>query len=121
MFDRVLASLVDCEFLLRLFQTKPSITDSEDATPLALGAGSIVFDNVSFAYDGINPTLKHVTLTIPGGKTVGVCGETGGGKSTILKLILRFYDCSEGSISIDGQDIRTLQLERYVCASWLNL
>ena len=103
---------MDAERLLELFQTKPTIKDSADAKPLQLGKGLVKFDNVSFAYDERKPTLKGVSFIVPSGKTVALVGETGGGKSTILKLIDRFYDVKSGSISIDAQDIRDVCLER---------
>lgn len=103
---------MDAERLLELFQTKPTITDSPTAKPLKLGKGLVKFDRVSFAYDERKPTLKSVSFEVPPGKTVALVGETGGGKSTILKLIDRFYDVKSGSISIDGQDIRDVTLSR---------
>ena len=66
---------------------------------------------MSFAYDERKPTLKQVSFSIPSGKTVALVGETGGGKTTILKLIDRFYDVKSGAISIDGQDLRDVTLE----------
>ena len=104
---------MDAERLLELFQTKPTVTDAPDAKPLKFQEGSIRFEKVTFAYDQRSSTLKNVSFTVPGGKTVALCGETGGGKSTILKLIDRFYDCASGSITIDGQDLRDVQLSRY--------
>ncbi|PBP22523.1 hypothetical protein BUE80_DR006542, partial [Diplocarpon rosae] len=103
-------SLMDAERLLELFQTKPTIIDKPDAKPLQLRKGVVRFDNVSFAYDERKPTLTDVTFVVPSGKTVALVGETGGGKSTILKLIDRFYDVKSGSISIDDQDIRHVTL-----------
>ncbi|PBP16225.1 ABC transporter [Diplocarpon rosae] len=103
-------SLMDAERLLELFQTKPTIIDKPDAKPLQLRKGVVRFDNVSFAYDERKPTLTDVTFVVPAGKTVALVGETGGGKSTILKLIDRFYEVKSGSISIDDQDIRHVTL-----------
>jgi ABC-type transport system involved in Fe-S cluster assembly fused permease/ATPase subunit len=103
---------MDAEKLLDLFQTKPTIKDSPTATALKLDKGEVEFDNVSFAYDERKPTLKNVSFTIPAGKSVALVGETGGGKSTILKLLDRFYDVSGGSIMIDNQDIRNVTLSR---------
>jgi len=97
--------------LLELFQTKPTIVDAPGAKPLKLGDGVVRFDNVSFAYDERKPTLTDVSFVVPSGKTVALVGETGGGKSTILKLIDRFYEVTSGSISIDGQDIRQVTLD----------
>src|ERR1700712_3291640 len=112
MYRQISYNLMDAERLLELFQTKPSITDLPNAKPLKLTKGVVKFDRVSFAYDERKPTLKNVTFTVPAGKTVALVGETGGGKSTILKLIDRFYDVKSGSISIDSQDIRDVCLER---------
>lgn len=105
---------MDSERLLELFQTKPTIADSPAARPLKLNSGEVEFKNVSFAYDERKPTLKEVSFSIPAGKSVALVGETGGGKTTILKLIDRFYDVKRGSITIDGQDIRDVTLERYL-------
>jgi len=112
MYRSVSYSLMDAERLLELFHTKPTITDIPTAKPLKLGKGLVKFDRVSFAYDERKPTLKNVSFVVPPGKTVALVGETGGGKSTILKLIDRFYDVKSGSISIDGQDIREVTLDR---------
>ncbi|KAF4633947.1 hypothetical protein G7Y89_g4170 [Cudoniella acicularis] len=110
MFKNISYSLMDAERLLELFQTKPTITDLPNAKPLKLSKGLVKFDRVSFAYDERKPTLKSVSFSVPAGKTVALVGETGGGKSTILKLIDRFYDVKGGSICIDGQDIRDVTL-----------
>jgi ABC-type transport system involved in Fe-S cluster assembly fused permease/ATPase subunit len=112
MYRQISYSLMDAERLLELFQTKPTVTDMPNAKPLKLGQGLVKFDRVSFAYDERKPTLKNVSFVVPPGKTVALVGETGGGKSTILKLIDRFYDVKSGSISIDSQDIRDVCLER---------
>jgi len=112
MYRSISYSLMDAERLLELFQTKPSITDRPHAKPLRFGKGEVMFDRVSFHYDKRKPTLKDVTFTVPAGKTVAIVGETGGGKSTILKLIHRFYDCNSGRILIDGQDLRDVTLTR---------
>lgn len=114
MFKNISYSLMDAERLLELFLTKPSITESPNAKPLKFTKGHVRFDGVSFAYDDRKPTLKDVTFSVPSGKTVALVGETGGGKSTILKLIERFYDVKTGTISIDGQDIRDVTLTRYL-------
>ncbi|RDL42197.1 p-loop containing nucleoside triphosphate hydrolase [Venustampulla echinocandica] len=110
MFKNISYSLMDAERLLELFLTKPTIIESPNAKPLKFSKGLVKFDGVSFAYDDRKPTLKDVTFSVPSGKTVALVGETGGGKSTILKLIERFYDVKAGTISIDGQDIRDVTL-----------
>ncbi|KAG0649532.1 Adenosinetriphosphatase [Hyphodiscus hymeniophilus] len=110
MYRTIAYSLMDAERLLELFQTKPTIVDLPHAKTLKFNKGEIKFDSVSFAYDERKPTLKDVTFTVPAGKTVAIVGETGGGKSTILKLIHRFYDIKSGRIMIDGQDLRDITL-----------
>jgi ABC-type transport system involved in Fe-S cluster assembly fused permease/ATPase subunit len=105
---------MDAEKLLELFQTKPTVNDSPTAKALSLDKGEVRFDKVSFAYDERKPTLKNVSFIIPAGKTVALVGETGGGKSTILKLLDRFYDVNAGCITIDNQDIREVTLSRSV-------
>ncbi|TVY75636.1 Heavy metal tolerance protein [Lachnellula suecica] len=110
MFRSISYCLMDAERLLELFQTKPTINDSPNAKPMKLSQGLVKFDRVSFAYDKRKPTLSDVTFIVPPGKSVALVGETGGGKSTILKLIGRFYDVNAGGISIDGQDIRDVTI-----------
>ncbi|TAQ86264.1 hypothetical protein B7494_g5424 [Chlorociboria aeruginascens] len=110
MYKSISYSLMDAERLLELFQTKPTIVEAPHAKPLKLTEGLVKFEGVSFHYDKRKPTLKNVNFDVPPGKTVALVGETGGGKSTILKLLDRFYDVEAGSISIDGQDIRNITL-----------
>lgn len=112
-FKEVTYALMEAERLLEIFQVKATITDGPNAKPLKLSHGLVRFDNVSFAYDKRKPTLSEVSFTVPPGKTVALVGETGGGKSTILKLVCRFYDINGGSISIDNQDIRDVTIPRY--------
>ena len=106
----LMGDLIDAERLLVLFQTKPSITDKEGATPLKLTNGKVEFKGVYFAYDPRKPTLEDVNIDASAGQTIALVGETGAGKSSILKLIFRFYDISVGRIEIDGQDIRDVTL-----------
>ncbi|POS87021.1 hypothetical protein EPUL_002063, partial [Erysiphe pulchra] len=109
-YRSLMNSMMDAEQLLKLFQTKPTIVDLPNSEPLKLSGGLISFRNVSFAYDTRKSTLKNISFAAPPGKIIALVGETGGGKSTILKLIDRFYDIDAGSISIDGQDIRNVTL-----------
>lgn len=102
--------LVYAERLLGVMLEKPTIVDKPDATPLKLSGASVEFQNVGFSYDKKKDILKGVNLTVPPGKTAAFVGATGAGKSTILRLLDRFYEVSEGAILIDGQDIRDVQL-----------
>ena len=104
-------SLVDMERMFDLIDVNPEITDQPGAMPLSLSQGEIRFDRVSFAYQKDLETLKDISFTIPGGSTLAVVGPSGSGKSTLAKLLLRLYDPDAGSISIDGQDIKSLTQE----------
>ncbi len=93
----------------RVFQ----ILDTPDAAPVQLGSGSpeitegrIVFDDVSFSYDGTHDVLKHISFTAEPGQTVAIVGHTGSGKSSTLNLLMRFYPIEHGRITIDGTDLR---------------
>lgn len=88
----------------------PQIVDAPDAKPLAVANAAIRFDDVGFAYAD-TPALEHVTLDIPAGKKVALVGPSGAGKSTIFNILLRFYDCDTGTVTIDGQDISRVTLE----------
>ncbi|KAG6167247.1 hypothetical protein E4U27_008037 [Claviceps purpurea] len=102
--------VIDAEWLYQLMQTKPSVQDKPCARDIKIHGGQVEFKNVSFAYDPARPILQDVSFTAQPGQRVALVGETGGGKSTTLKLLYRFYDVTAGSISIDGQDIRDVTL-----------
>ncbi len=89
-----------------IMRTEPTLQDKADAKPLENVKGEIRVKNVSFAYDGNLDVLRNVSLTIAAGETIAIVGPSGGGKTTLCQLIPRFYEVSEGSISIDGKDIR---------------
>ncbi|MDB5538024.1 MAG: transporter ATP-binding protein/permease [Devosia sp.] len=103
--------LTDIEEMFKLLDQKPEITDKTGAKPLAVTGPVIRFDNVHFHYDPDRPILKGVSFEVPAGKTVAIVGPTGAGKSTISRLLYRFYDVTEGSITIDGQDLRDITQE----------
>ena len=94
---------------VEIMRTEPTIQDAADAKPLENVTGSIRVDRVSFTYDGTLPVLHDVSLDVAPGETLAIVGPSGGGKSTLCQLIPRFYDVTEGSISIDGQDVRHIQ------------
>jgi len=104
------ADLIDAERLLVLLQTKPTVISKDDAKELDVTKGQVSLKAVSFAYDQRKSTLTNIDISAAPGQTVALVGETGGGKSTILKLLYRFYDVSGGAIEIDGQDIRDVTL-----------
>ena len=99
-------------FKLRdLLETKPSVLEAPDAVVLPPIRGEIRFDHVSFGYDPTVPVLHNVDLTIDQGETVAFVGATGAGKSTMAKLVTRFYDPTAGRVLIDGYDLKTVTLE----------
>ncbi|CAG8487880.1 3260_t:CDS:10, partial [Acaulospora morrowiae] len=104
-------NFIDMEKMLDLFKEQQSVQDIPGAPELKVTEGSVIFENVGFSYDPRNTALKNISFTIPRGKTVALVGPSGGGKSTILRLLFRFYDVSSGRILIDGQDIRLVKQE----------
>lgn len=105
------AHVIDAEWLYQLIQTKPSVRDREDAHDIQVKGGKVEFRNVSFSYDPERAILQDITFTAEPGQRIALVGETGSGKSTTLKLLYRFYDVTEGSILIDGQDVRDVKLD----------
>jgi ATP-binding cassette subfamily B protein len=89
-----------------LLAEEPEVKDAPGAAPLAAGRGEVRFERVAFAYDPARPILRDIDFRIPPGGTLAVVGPTGGGKSTIARLLFRFYDPDAGRILIDGQDLR---------------
>ncbi|KAF2638656.1 hypothetical protein P280DRAFT_455834 [Massarina eburnea CBS 473.64] len=104
------SSLIDAERLLQLLNTKPSVVDKENAQELVVTEGKVEFSGIDFAYDERKQIIKNASFAAEGGQTVAFVGETGGGKSTMLKLLFRFYDVTNGTIAIDGQDLRSVTL-----------
>jgi subfamily B ATP-binding cassette protein MsbA len=96
--------------LFAALDIEPAIRDTPAARVLTPGEATIRFEDVSFAYGHEAPALSHVTLEAKRGETVALVGPSGGGKSSILNLIPRFYDVTSGVVSIDGQDVRGLTL-----------
>ncbi len=99
-------SLIDMAAMFALLDVHAEIEDRPGAPALRADAGEVVFDAVRFGYDQRRPILHDLSFKVPAGKTVAIVGSSGAGKSTISRLLFRFYDVDEGSIRIDGQDIR---------------
>ena len=97
-------NLVDAEKLMELLQEKPSVPDGQGN--FEFRGGAVSFENVSFTYNEGKPTIRNFSFRAEPGQTIAMVGATGSGKSTLLKLLFRLYDVTEGSIQIDGQDIR---------------
>ncbi|MCB5226272.1 ABC transporter ATP-binding protein/permease [Alishewanella sp. 16-MA] len=110
-YREIRRALTDLENMLGLLQRKSSIVDKADAKPLVTQGASIQFEQVSFAYQADRPILNNLSFTVAAGQKVAIVGASGAGKSTIARLLYRFYDVSGGRILIDQQDIKGLTLD----------
>jgi ABC-type multidrug transport system fused ATPase/permease subunit len=100
------SALAGAERIFELLDTEPAVSDAPDAQELPPAEGRIVFDHVDFHYKPEEPVLRDVNLVADPGQTVALVGPTGAGKTSVVSLLMRFYDVVGGSISVDGQDIR---------------
>ena len=97
---------------LEVVETEPEIVDAADAKPLKNVKGNVCYEDVSFHYsDDDTPVLSHVSFEIPAGKSIALVGPSGSGKTTICSMLPRFYDVTDGRVTIDGNDVRKLTLE----------
>lgn len=103
--DNTQKAIADSKDYFEVMDTYPKIHDDETATRLVVSAGEITFDDVTFGYDE-SSVLKNITFSVPHDSKVALVGESGEGKTTITNLLMRLYDISSGTITIDGQDIR---------------
>jgi len=108
-YREIKQSLADMEAMFYLLKTNAEVQDKADAEPLADGAGTVEFDNVSFGYDPRRGVLRNVSFRVDPGKKVAIVGPSGAGKSTVGRLLFRFYDADSGEIRIDGQNIQDVQ------------
>ncbi len=108
-YREIKQALVDMEKMFMLIAKNPEIEDAENATDIKVASGEIEFKNVCFHYSEDRPILKDVSFKVDGGTTTAIVGSSGAGKSTISRILFRFYDISSGSVTIDGQDIREIK------------
>jgi len=108
-YREIRQSLTDIEVLFDLLETPAEIVDLPNARDLKVPSGAICFDNVHFHYADDRPILSGISFDVPAGKTVAIVGQSGAGKSTISRLLCRFYDVTAGGIFIDGQYIRSVK------------
>jgi ABC-type multidrug transport system fused ATPase/permease subunit len=99
------------ERIFEILDAESEVKEAEDAKPLPLVEGHVRFEDVTFSYFGRHTVLDNINLTAEPGQIIALLGSTGSGKSTIINLIPRFYDVTEGRVTIDGYDVRDLQLE----------
>lgn len=100
------ASLARARRVLDVMAVDEAVPEKPGAPALTIAKGDVVFDRVTFGYDPKTPVLKDISFTCPGGSTVAVVGQTGAGKTSLVSLLLRFYDPQSGRVTIDGQDLR---------------
>ena len=105
MTNAIAQATVSLERIKRILDTDDVIKDRADAQTLENTKGTIAFENVAFSYDPGVPVLKGVNFVVEAGQKLGVVGTTGGGKSTVVGLIPRFYDVDGGRVLIDGIDV----------------
>jgi len=106
-------ALASAERAFALLDEAPEVVEHRHARPLVRARGDIRFEDVIFSYDGKNPVLHGISLDLPAGTRAGIQGKTGAGKSTMMSLLTRFYDVTDGRILMDGVDIREYKLADY--------
>ncbi|MBR2465557.1 MAG: ABC transporter ATP-binding protein [Clostridia bacterium] len=105
------SALAASERVFRLIDEHPEPSDPEDAKPLLITAGEVRFENVNFGYEENKPVLHSLSFTAPPASVTAIVGPTGAGKTTVINLLMRFYDINSGRILIDGQDIYSVTRE----------
>ncbi|KAH7326423.1 half-sized multidrug resistance protein [Stachybotrys elegans] len=109
-YRQVQQAMISGERLLELFKIQPTVVDTPHAVPLENFQGHIRWNNVSFSYDRRRPALRDISFECAPGTTTAFVGESGGGKSTLFRHMFRYYDCDEGSIELDGKNVKDLTI-----------
>ena len=111
MYNAIQAALAGSERVFEIIDTQPETQDAEDAHRLDTTRGHVRFENVRFGYQPENSVINNMTLEARPGQTTALVGPTGAGKTTIINLLTRFYEIQDGTITIDGMDIRDIHKE----------
>ncbi len=109
-YNNVLAAMASMERIFEIMDTPADIVSAPNSRALPPAIGEVAFDHVTFSYDPEKVILKDVSFTVKPGQTVALVGPTGAGKSTVVNLISRFYDVQEGRVTVDGLDVRDVEL-----------
>jgi len=110
LFTEMQSALASADRAFTLFDEAPDVVEHPHARAIERASGSIAFKNVSFSYDGNAPVLRNLTFDLPAGARLGVSGPTGTGKTTLISLLMRFYDTGAGQILLDGVDLKDYRL-----------
>jgi ABC-type transport system involved in Fe-S cluster assembly fused permease/ATPase subunit len=110
-YRSVQSAMISGERLLELFKEQPTVVDEAGARDMPTCEGQIRFQNVKFSYDKRKPALEGLSFNCRPGTTTAFVGESGGGKSTVFRLLFRFYNTSNGSIQVDGNDVKDITID----------
>ena len=110
-YRSIQSAMINAERLLELFRERPTVVDAPSATPLPVCKGHIKFDDVEFSYDKRKPALNQLTFECKPGTRTALVGESGGGKSTVFRMLFRFYDAEKGRILVDGHDVQDITID----------
>ena len=110
-YNQIITNIAGAERIFEVLDTKAEISDADGVTEIPEIKGQVSFDHVSFSYDANTKVLNDVSFQIAPGETIALVGPTGAGKTTIVNLISRFYDVQDGTVSIDGYDVKKVSIE----------
>ena len=110
-YRSIQSAMINSERMLELFKERPTVVDEPTAEDLPSCQGEIRFDEVKFSYDPRRPALDGLSFTCAPGTTTALVGESGGGKSTVFRLLFRFYNLNGGSIQVDGHDVKEITID----------
>ncbi len=110
-YNQIITNIAGAERIFEILDTESGIRDTEDVSEIPVIKGEVTFDHVSFSYDENTKVLNDVSFRITPGETIALVGPTGAGKTTVVNLISRFYDVQDGTVSIDGYDVKRVSIE----------